>query len=85
MTYLELFQILSKSWLDVNDIKKIGVCGRDTASKIRDNIISSINKQGYNLPNCKSKIIPTSELVSYFNLDLDYISNMASKEKQLVG
>lgn len=83
MHYLELFKILSKSWLDVNDIRKIGSCGKDNATIIRNKIIKSIEEQGYNLPIAKSKLVPTNEVINYFNLDIDYISDMAAREKKL--
>lgn len=84
MTYVELFRILSKPWANVNDIKKIGSCGRDNASCIRDTIILNIKKNGLNLPNSKVKIVPMSYVIEYFNLDIDYISKMAKTEK-LIG
>lgn len=83
MHYLELFKILSKSWLDVNDIRKVGSCGRDNATIIRNKIIKSLEDKGYNLPLAKSKLVPTVEVINYFNLDINYINEMAIKEKRL--
>ena len=85
MSYLELCKYLSKQWANVNDIKAIGSCGKDTASKIRDNIISQIKDNGLNLPNSKEKIVPMSYVIKYLNLDIDYIYNMALKEKALTN
>ncbi len=81
MTYMELFKLLSKQWANVNDIKKIGLCGRDKASLVRDTIISKIKNEGFNLPLSKEKIVPMTYVVEYYNLDIDYIAKMAQNEK----
>lgn len=80
MSYVELFKTISKQWANVNDIKKIGLCGRDNASQIRNNIISKIKQEGLNLPASKEKIVPMVYVIDYFNLDIEYISKMAQNE-----
>lgn len=84
MSSLEIINVLSKPWADVNDIKKIANCGRDKASLIRDDIRNNIVKEGNLLPICKSKLIPMERLVKYLNLNIDYIYSMAEKEKKLI-
>lgn len=84
MSHLELFKILNKQWANVNDIKKIGSCGRDKASLIRDQISKKIIDSGYNLPITKEKIVPMIDVINYFNLDINYIYKMAQQEK-LIG
>lgn len=83
MSYLELFNVLSKQWANVNDIKIIGSCGRDKATEVRNSIATTILKNGYNLPISKTKFVPMEYVIDYFNLNLDYIYNMAEKEKKL--
>lgn len=83
MSSLEIISILSKQWADVNDIKKIGLCGRDKASNIRDIIRDNIIKKGMKLPETKTKLVPMKYVVDYFSIDLDYVSKMAEKEKKL--
>ena len=83
MSSLEIISILSKQWADVNDIKKIGLCGRDKASNIRDYIRDNIIKKGMRLPETKTKLVPMKYVVDYFSIDLDYVSKMAEKEKKL--
>ena len=85
MNYSELLKIISKQWANVNDIKKIASCGRDNASQIRDSIMLEIKQSGYNLPTSKEKIVPMQNVIQYFNLDIEYISNMALKEKILIN
>lgn len=84
MSSLEVINVLSKPWADVNDIKKLANCGRDKASLIRDDIRNNIVKEVKLLPICKSKLIPMERLVKYLNLNIDYIYSMAEKEKKLI-
>ena len=83
MTYTEMFDLISNPWVNVNDIKKIASCGRDSATRIRDDIILEIRKSGKNLPISKSKIVPTEYVIRYLNLDIEQISLMAQKEQKL--
>ena len=83
MSSSEILKIISKQWANVNDIKNLASCGRDTASKIRNTIITDIKKRGKYLPTSKEKIVPMSSVVSYLDLDIDFISSMAEKEKTL--
>lgn len=83
MNYNQLFSILSKPWANVNDIKVIACCGRDNATRIRNEIILEIKKSGKYLPISKSKIVPMEYVIKYLNLDIEYIALMAKKEQQL--
>lgn len=84
MSYLELFNVLSKQWANVNDIKLIGSCGRDEATKVRNSITNKILKNGYNLPISKSKFVPMEYVIDYFNLNVEHIYNMAEKEQKMI-
>ena len=44
MSYLELFQIVSKPWASIKEISLIANCGRDAAIKIRNKIEEEIIK-----------------------------------------
>jgi hypothetical protein len=81
MTNIELFDILSKTWASVNDIKLIASCGRDEASFIRNCIMSEIMKNGSHLPATKEKIVPMESVIKFLDLNIDYIASMAQKEK----
>lgn len=83
MSSLEMISILSKPWADVNDIKKIAFCGRDNATKIRDDIANKIKKDGKYLPISKQKLIPMTSVIDYLQLDINHISLMAEQEKKL--
>lgn len=84
MSSLEIINILSKQWANVNDIKIIASCGRDKASAIRNFIIDDIKKSGKQLPIAKQKLVPMQKVIDYFNINVDYLYSMAKKEKSLI-
>ena len=83
MSYLELFNIISKPWASIKEIALIANCGRDAAIRIRKCIAEEIIKNGKNLPNGKTILVPTKKVIEYLGLDLDYIINMAKYEASL--
>lgn len=83
MTYVELFNMLSKPWASVNDIKFIASCGRDEATHIRNNITLEIKESGKHLPTSKEKIVPMEYVIKYLGLDIEHITEMAQKEKKI--
>ena len=82
MNYSELLNIINKVWLDKSDISKITNCGKDSATKIRNQVTNNIIKKGYTLPQDKTKIVPTQEVLDYLGLDIHYIIEMATLEQQ---
>lgn len=84
MTYNELFKIISKPWLDIKDIKLIAEYGRDKANIIINDIINDIKEKGNKIPKIKRKIVPTEYVIQYLNINVDFVSNMALKEKKIL-
>lgn len=83
MTYIELFDILSKPWASASDIKIIASCGRDEATFIRNNITNEIRESGKHLPTSKEKIVPMEYVIKYLGLDIEHITEMVQKEKKV--
>lgn len=83
MSYLELYQLISKPWSSVKEISLIANCGRDSAIKIRNMIEQEIIKDGKRLPMSKTIVVPTKKVVEFLGLDLDYIVSMANTEVSL--
>ena len=83
MSYLELYQLISKPWCNVKEISLIANCGRDSAIKIRNMIEQEIIKDGKRLPISKTIVVPTKKVVEFLGLDLDYIVSMANTEVSL--
>ena len=78
MNYKKMYEILSKPWLDVNDIKAITSLGRDKSSQIRNNIIKMVLDDGKRLPETRKKLVPTNYVVNYLGLEIDFIKKMAT-------
>lgn len=74
MNVKETLKLLSKQWCTVNDIMKICNVGMNKAVEIRTELKERITKEGYLVPN---NLIPTSEIIKAFNIDLDYLERMA--------
>ena len=85
MTYIEIFKICSKNWLDIKDIQDIAGCGRDKANEIANAIIRDINNSGKKVPQSKKKIVPTDYVIDYLNIDMDFVLKMAKNEKVLLS
>lgn len=83
MSYLELYQLISKPWASVKEISLIANCGRDSAIKIRNMIEQEIIKDGKRLPIGKAIVVPTKKVIEFLGLDLDYIVSMANTEVSL--
>ena len=83
MSCIELLDILSKPWANVNDIMKITNCGRDSAIKMRDTIIEEIHKRGKEVPKGKTIVVPMQSIVEKLNLDLDYLTKIAKLKQYL--
>ena len=74
MNAKETLKLLSKQWCTVNDIMKICNVVMNKAVEIRTELKERITKEGYLVPN---NLIPTSEIIKAFNIDLDYLERMA--------
>ena len=83
MSYLELYQLISKPWASVKEISLIANCGRDSAIKIRNMIEQEIIEDGKRLPIGKTIVVPTKKVIEFLGLDLDYIVSMANTEVSL--
>ena len=78
MNAKETLKLLSKQWCTVNDIMKICNVGMNKAVEIRSELKDKIIKEGFLVPN---NLIPTSELIKAFNIDLDYLERMSKNEE----
>lgn len=76
MTAKETLELLSKQQATLEDIIKICNVGRNKALEIRTNIKQSLIKQGYIVSN---NLIPMSELIKAFHIDIDYLEKMSNK------
>ena len=83
MSYTELYALISNPWASVKEIRCIARCGRDTAIKIRNEIINDIRKHGKEIPNTKVIYVPTKNVIEKLNLDVNYIIEMTKLEQDI--
>jgi len=79
MNYKEMLEIVSKVWINSNDIMRLCNCGKNTANKIRQDVEKIITDSGKVIPPSVVKYVPTKLVLEYIGLDEDYIFKMASR------
>lgn len=84
MTYMELLGIIVKPWMTIEDISKVGGCGRCGALLIINDIEERIKKEGKLLPPTRAKMVPTKMVLDVLGLNEEYIYSMAIKEQTLL-
>ncbi len=79
MNYKEMLEIVSKVWINSNDIMRLCNCGKNTANKIRQDVEKIITDSGKVIPPSVVRYVPTKLVLEYIGLDEDYIFKMASR------
>ena len=77
MTAVETLELLSKQWCTLDDLMKITSLGRNSALKVRKEIITDLTDKGYKLP---CHLIPMCEVVNKLKIDIPYLKSMVNKE-----
>lgn len=77
MSANETLELLSKQWCSLQDLMKLTNLGRNSALKIRKEIITDLEDKGYKLP---CGLIPMCEVVNKLNININYLQNMVWME-----
>ena len=77
MSANETLELLSKQWCSLQDLMKLTNLGRNSALKIRKEIITNLEDKGYKLP---CGLIPMCEVVNKLNININYLKNMVRME-----
>ncbi len=77
MSASQTLKLLSKQWCSLQDLMKLTNLGRNSALKIRKEIITDLEDKGYKLP---CGLIPMCEVVNKLNIDINYLQNMGRME-----
>ena len=75
----DLLTIASSQWASAKDIMVIGSVGRNKAYAIRNEIIADYYDGDKRVRN--RRLVPMTEVLKYFNINLDYLLEVASYEK----
>lgn len=73
MNAIETLELLSKQWCSLQDLMKLTNLGRNSALKIRKDIINDLVNQGYKLA---ANLIPMCEVVNKLNINIPYLKSM---------
>jgi hypothetical protein len=73
----ETLQLISKQWCDLNDLMKLTQVGKNNALKIRKELKSELEQDGYILP---KNLLPMCEVVNKLKINIPYLQKMARKE-----
>ena len=77
MSANETLELLSKQWCSLQDLMKLTNLVRNSALKIRKEIITDLEDKGYKLP---CGLIPMCEVVNKLNININYLQNMVRME-----
>lgn len=69
-----MLEVLSKQWLDTNDIKILACVGIEKARKIKYDIASMLEEDNYFLPN---GLVPSEKVIEYLNININYLKKIA--------
>lgn len=71
----QILEIASSQWASAKDIMKIGSVGRNKAYAIRSEIALSLYGDDSKVRN--RGLVPMVEVLKYFNIDIDYLKEVA--------
>lgn len=74
MNAKETLKILSKQWIDFEDLKKLSGAGINATYKLRKDIEQVCIDKGYFIPN---GLLPTNEVVLFLKIDIAYLKQMS--------
>ncbi len=74
MNAKETLKILSKQWIDIEDLKKLSGSGINTAYRLKKEIEDICLDKGYFIPN---GLLPTNEVVLFLKIDIAYLKQMS--------
>lgn len=77
MSANETLELLSKQSCSLQDLMKLTNLGRNSALKIRKEIITDLEDKGYKLP---CGLLPMCEVVNKLNININYLQNMVRME-----
>lgn len=73
MSANDTLELLAKQWCTLNDLMKLTNLGRNSALKIRKEIINDLENKGYKL---LCGLIPMCEVVNKLNININYLQNI---------
>ena len=79
LSAVEMLELASSQWASTNDIMKLGSVGRNKAHAIRSEIACNLYGDSSRVRN--RGLVPMSEVLKYFGIDLNYLKEVSAYEK----
>lgn len=73
----EVLEIIKYQWAGAKEIAKLGNVGYKKASKIRNELWTKLDEEGYALPRYS---VPMNEVTKYFNINIDYLKKVINEK-----
>lgn len=73
MSTNDTLELLAKQWCTLSDLMKLTNLGRNSALKIRKEIINDLENKDYKL---LGGLIPMCEVVNKLNININYLQNI---------
>ena len=73
MSAIDTLELLAKQWCTLSDLMELTNLGRNSALKIRKEIINDLENEVYKLP---CGLIPMCEVVNKLNININYLQNI---------
>ena len=77
MTAEETLIILKKVWCDTKDLMKLSQLGINNTTKLKKEIKTDLENQGYLLPKGK---LPMIEVIKRLKIDIDYLERISNEK-----
>ncbi len=78
MDYQELYKIVMKPWITINEISSIVNCSRSSALIIVKKVEEELSQEGLMLPPSKKKLLPTDRVMRILGIDIEKVIKMNS-------
>lgn len=73
MSANDTLELLAKQWCTLSDLMKLTNLGRNSALKIRKEIINDLENKVYKLP---CGLIPMCDVVNKLDININYLQNI---------
>ena len=79
LTAKQVLEVASSQWATAKDIMILGSVGRNKAYAIRNEIIADYYGGDKKVRN--RRLVPMTEVLKYFNINIDYLREVSTYEK----
>ena len=79
MNYVEVYELLSKPFITIDEIASILGCSRNSVTAIVKQVEKEIKQDGLLLPPSRKKLLPTEKVTKVIGIDYETVYQRASK------